>query len=112
MIRRPPRSPLFPYTTLFRSLSGDDLPQAISLSVGGEVSLEVDDGVHSEHERVVLRAAIEGRDAIGSPIRDLGPDYKLRREPVLPAERSFVIANRSAGASPPTHRVIIDLRAK
>src|SRR2546425_7693179 len=24
MIRRPPRSTLFPYTTLFRSLSGDD----------------------------------------------------------------------------------------
>src|SRR2546427_7394928 len=24
MIRRPPRSPLFPYTTLFRSLSGRD----------------------------------------------------------------------------------------
>src|SRR5258708_18853809 len=26
MIRRPPRSTLFPYTTLFRSLSGDDHP--------------------------------------------------------------------------------------
>src|SRR3712207_7754594 len=25
MIRRPPRSTLFPYTTLFRSASGDDL---------------------------------------------------------------------------------------
>src|SRR2546429_7401667 len=24
MIRRPPRSPLFPYTTLFRSVDGDD----------------------------------------------------------------------------------------
>src|SRR5882762_6638967 len=39
-------------------------------SVLGEASLEFDDGVHSEHKRVVLRAAIEGRDAIGSPIRD------------------------------------------
>src|SRR2546430_9655811 len=27
MIRRPPRSTLFPYTTLFRSGSGRDLPQ-------------------------------------------------------------------------------------
>src|SRR5256886_12415091 len=26
MIRRPPRSTLFPYTTLFRSLSGVDVP--------------------------------------------------------------------------------------
>src|SRR3712207_7052639 len=25
MIRRPPRSTLFPYTTLFRSIAGDDL---------------------------------------------------------------------------------------
>src|SRR2546425_5233209 len=28
MIRRPPRSTLFPYTTLFRSVSGDDLVHA------------------------------------------------------------------------------------
>src|SRR3712207_8547592 len=27
MIRRPPRSPLFPYTTLFRSRGGDDVRQ-------------------------------------------------------------------------------------
>src|SRR5256885_12959917 len=27
MIRRPPRSTLFPYTTLFRSLEGDDAPR-------------------------------------------------------------------------------------
>src|SRR5258708_26804302 len=29
MIRRPPRSTLFPYTTLFRSLVGDDRHQGI-----------------------------------------------------------------------------------
>src|SRR2546422_11332124 len=29
MIRRPPRSTLFPYTTLFRSLSGEDLLRLI-----------------------------------------------------------------------------------
>src|SRR2546426_7953803 len=28
MIRRPPRSPLFPYTTLFRSVQAAALPQA------------------------------------------------------------------------------------
>src|SRR5580692_4427872 len=84
----------------------------MSQSVRGEVSLEVDDGVHGEHKRVVLREAIEGRGALGMPIRELGTDFKLRREKVLPAERSIVIAERSAGASPPTVRVIIDLRAK
>jgi len=39
-------------------------------------------GVHSEHKRVVVRAAMKARGAIGTPIRDLGPDYKLRREPL------------------------------
>src|SRR5687768_18005420 len=34
MIRRPPRSTLFPYTTLFRSPSFDRLPFAIALSDG------------------------------------------------------------------------------
>src|SRR3712207_7650242 len=30
MIRRPPRSPLFPYTTLFRSLRVDDVPGRVA----------------------------------------------------------------------------------
>src|SRR5438046_5696971 len=33
MIRRPPRSTLFPYTTLFRSFAMDDPPRASSVSV-------------------------------------------------------------------------------
>src|SRR5256885_10933662 len=37
MIRRPPRSTLFPYTTLFRSRDGDDIRGADSLR---EVGLE------------------------------------------------------------------------
>src|SRR3712207_9226683 len=47
MIRRPPRSTLFPYTTLFRSLDG--LP---TMSDGGEVS-----GQPSSELVQVLRAA-------------------------------------------------------
>src|SRR2546430_13159628 len=38
MIRRPPRSTLFPYTTLFRSLTLGDLPQ---LATEGAVGLMV-----------------------------------------------------------------------
>src|SRR2546429_1888351 len=37
MIRRPPRSTLFPYTTLFRSLPR--LPQAARASTGGQDSV-------------------------------------------------------------------------
>src|SRR3989449_11076002 len=35
MIRRPPRSTLFPYTTLFRSLRGGDRSRAVSSAIEG-----------------------------------------------------------------------------
>src|SRR5438093_13592833 len=40
MIRRPPRSTLFPYTTLFRSLAGR-VPVSLSHVAQGRVKLEV-----------------------------------------------------------------------
>src|SRR3712207_8869387 len=42
MIRRPPRSTLFPYTTLFRSVPGD-LVQATRLRRGAERARRADD---------------------------------------------------------------------
>src|SRR2546429_6598129 len=39
MIRRPPRSTLFPYTTLFRSLGMDLLPDAAKILVNHLLSL-------------------------------------------------------------------------
>src|SRR2546422_6890394 len=44
MIRRPPRSTLFPYTTLFRSLPGAGLAgSGIPLDVGGVAPAQADD---------------------------------------------------------------------
>src|SRR3712207_7813572 len=40
MIRRPPRSTLFPYTTLFRSMQATQLMQDQLNSVGFDVSIE------------------------------------------------------------------------
>src|SRR5256885_11366973 len=40
MIRRPPRSTLFPYTTLFRSSPGDDTLGLWRLNPGGELTAE------------------------------------------------------------------------
>src|SRR5256885_4491305 len=37
MIRRPPRSTLFPYTTLFRSADGTAVPANVITSGGGDV---------------------------------------------------------------------------
>src|SRR5256885_10454188 len=53
MIRRPPRSTLFPYTTLFRS---DDLPLLLRLGDPGEPRDEALLGLHV-HERHVEVAA-------------------------------------------------------
>src|SRR2546430_5392893 len=46
MIRRPPRSTLFPYTTLFRSGGIDDRAEAFHISRGEERNRR-----HREHER-------------------------------------------------------------
>src|SRR6267154_6772404 len=50
MIRRPPRSTLFPYTTLFRSLSGGGgvLPGAITDQVSGSLASQHTNALSSE----------------------------------------------------------------
>src|SRR2546430_8578375 len=55
MIRRPPRSTLFPYTTLFRSRSGDVFC-AEELCAGNE---DVCAAVHAETRGVGVDAAID-----------------------------------------------------
>src|SRR5437867_6985535 len=50
MIRRPPRSTLFPYTTLFRSLAGNDARARV------EVVL------HDDRIDVLLQARLRGED--------------------------------------------------
>src|SRR3712207_7058839 len=61
MIRRPPRSTLFPYTTLFRSvrLQADD---EVALDAGAVAGARKDDGDGA-------RAAAGGRGAHGAPLR-------------------------------------------
>src|SRR5256885_11071797 len=49
MIRRPPRSTLFPYTTLFRSLA-DVLPELVAAQELDELRAD-EDGDHQGHQR-------------------------------------------------------------
>src|SRR3712207_8420375 len=58
MIRRPPRSTLFPYTTLFRS--GDLVPAGVEQDLGAEIRVVNDPSV-------VLRAAHVGGVLEGQP---------------------------------------------
>src|SRR5690554_7397020 len=66
MLRRPPRSTLFPYTTLFRSTIAEGVRRAISdsplklrdgrkLPVTASIGVAIQDG-HPDYERVLARA--------------------------------------------------------
>src|SRR5947209_14946942 len=59
MIRRPPRSTLFPYTTLFRSLRGS--VAAMAAALGGLDALAFTGGV-GEHSPVVRSGTCECSD--------------------------------------------------
>src|SRR3712207_8219554 len=65
MIRRPPRSTLFPYTTLFRSVGGDDAKAVgVDRVLVGPATLVVDEAglvqlAHAEHH--VAGRALEDR---------------------------------------------------
>src|SRR2546430_7223457 len=59
MIRRPPRSTLFPYTTLFRSLSGPELSALImtaSREAHRKAAMQVMDAVRSEEHTSELQS--------------------------------------------------------
>src|SRR5689334_23939261 len=67
MIRRPPRSTLFPYTTLFRS-EGDVRAHPLALALG-------------ERPRVLVAAGRGGGAGVGGQLGDeyAGPDRKSTR---------------------------------
>src|SRR5258706_1358832 len=63
MIRRPPRSTLFPYTTLFRSAAkhfrrAEELDRNFAMAYWGEAMTE-NHGVWHDQDRDAARAAIE-----------------------------------------------------
>src|SRR5688572_32357352 len=72
MLRRPPRSPLFPYTTLFRSLDRSHA-QVIS-------GLELQDG--GAEVVLQLRTSVDAELEVWAANRHLGPFEKLVQKPV------------------------------
>src|SRR5438034_2609121 len=67
MLRRPPRSTLFPYTTLFRSVAGED-----GAGAGRLGDREVGLGADRRRRRgaVVRRVGIRGRARDGGGVRE------------------------------------------
>src|SRR3989475_3176260 len=102
MIRRPPRSTLFPYTTLFRSL--DDHRARVEVERGEQleqgrpprhraalpVQRDVDRIVHRVSSRTMLRAAASGSGA--------SHNARIAATPYAPAARSSRIRS---GVTPP-----------
>src|SRR5256885_16503037 len=104
MIRRPPRSTLFPYTTLFRSDVGPELEQrgrelaagAPAAEVGvDDVALvavgiaEVEPGPRGVVERVV-------RDLVAHPVAAVADEVELLRHRVEVGARAVAHAARVA----------------
>src|SRR5256886_5724319 len=57
MIRRPPRSTLFPYTTLFRSVNGTNRNHIARLNADGSLDLSFDPGTGTDRKSTRLNSS-------------------------------------------------------
>src|SRR5438034_10276553 len=103
MLQRPPRSTLFPYTTLFRSSQYFHLPKDLILLINGEIATVSQWGNGNEvpiFERLFLGGSNNLR---GFPFREVGPQEDS--EPVggqsmarASVELTFPIIEKARGA--------------
>src|SRR5438034_1872651 len=100
MIRRPPRSTLFPYTTLFRSLRLELLVGAVALLLGQEGVQEVDEAL------VVLLHGPGGVRLATDPLAEL-EDVGLLTDQCR--ERDDVVDH---SVEPPIHEILVRLRER
>src|SRR3712207_8756244 len=79
MIRRPPRSTLFPYTTLFRSVLGDEVGLAVELEK--RAALADDDAVGRRALQALadVLGALDAQQLDGLVVVALGLDRKSTR---------------------------------
>src|ERR1041384_6971562 len=76
MIRRPPRSPLFPYTTLFRSLIGECLHEGSVLQLVDDLGCDASAHVHPAN-RLQLQRDITSKRAVDGSEHIEGFDAQL-----------------------------------
>src|SRR3712207_8807741 len=75
MIRRPPRSTLFPYTTLFRSIGG------ITMATFGVPQTREDDPERAVRAALAIRDALAGTDGVERS-EEYTPELQPRQYPV------------------------------
>src|SRR3712207_9039961 len=99
MIRRPPRSTLFPYTTLFRSLGAGRGPHQALVRLGGLVRPRASRGRpragHEQHGE----AEPPGTTPEGETARAAGKDRTDRREPAHRDRKSTRLNSSHANIS-------------
>src|SRR3712207_9138840 len=89
MIRRPPRSTLFPYTTLFRStcrVSGYASPQSVRSTRGEEKCMADEDAVRDDALRLLWAM---NQHKLGAQVHPSGAAHELG---LLPGESRFAAA--------------------
>src|SRR5947209_17933334 len=98
MIRRPPTSPLFPYTTLFRSIR-DDGVGVLRAVLGDVLDRLVETGHHpNRHDRrqplrvvIVLRRGLRAREPFRSEERRVGKECRSRWSPYTSKKKVHVL---------------------
>src|SRR3712207_7923441 len=96
MIRRPPRSTLFPYTTLFRSLVAIDVPRRETVANDASVLRQFAEGVEHLWRAPGLRTAFRlvgtmsfqiGRANVCTPVTPISPlppsSFKKKKNDLL-----------------------------
>src|SRR2546429_7446554 len=93
MIRRPPRSTLFPYTTLFRShaldfgQNGSTFTDTNDLLVPTNIRLEYGNSIFNVSNRFVVSAVGESPWHVGGPLGYVTNDWQL--SPIIAAQNGL-----------------------
>src|SRR2546422_5586546 len=85
MIRRPPRSTLFPYTTLFRSLARAECDRGVEQAVHGADGVVTDPATRSEEHtselqsrlHLVCRLLLEKKKKINIIVKDQVDEHEI-----------------------------------
>src|SRR2546425_7305904 len=108
MIRRPPRSTLFPYTTLFRSVRGRDAERGLQRHAGADIVAErlLREGHDGPERRGLARLPRRERRVSEPPERLLADRHHLVVLPVLvereaPLDQQRIDPERRARRGPP-----------
>src|SRR2546428_7937656 len=100
MIRRPPRSPLFPYTTLFRSVNAPPTwANELLVTVPRQAWMVLPPGVWITLALAVLTAIVLRRTAFGRPVFALGSNQLAARPCRIATDRPNIAIYGSPGAA-------------